>query len=469
MNNENEIGRSEETNASIGKMISYSFGDIVAFYLSGAYTVFIFFFYEVEVGLSTVLVGLALVIFALWNAVNAPLVGFLTDKPFKWTKKWGMRTPWILIGVFPALLFYILIFLPPNVDVKTNPWPIFWYMVITLCVFNTCYTLFTVHFWGTFANQFRSDYERRKASVYDNIIPFMGAFLLTLIPPLFIIYGNKESYALAAIINMSIMVVFMFISIPGIRESEELKKIFIQGYENAEKISFFKTLKTLFRLKNFRINVLTLLLVATSLTLNSASTLYFFKDILGLPYSYAVLTITAYFVSVIISIPFWSWIAKKIGHAQTFTLGILLVSLSYIPYLWINTIEEAIIFTFIGGIGFGAFFYMILTVFADINDEVALELGKRQDATVSGIRTFFDRLGILFQAIIIVLVHINTGYNPDPNATQTPLAIWGIRIHMALIPFVFTLIAFFVMYKWFDLKGEKKEKIFAELKEKGLK
>ena len=216
MKNEDEIFNSGERPVSIGRMISYSFGDIVAFYLSGAYIVFIFFFYEVEVGLSVVLVGLALVIYAIWNAVNAPLIGYLTDKPFKWTERWGMRFPWILIGVFPALLFYVLIFLPPNIDVKTNPWPIFWYMVITLCLFNTFYTLFTAHFWGTFANQFRSDYERRKASVYDNIIPFVGAFVLTLIPPLIIVYGNKESYFLAALIDVLIMLIFIIISIPGI-------------------------------------------------------------------------------------------------------------------------------------------------------------------------------------------------------------------------------------------------------------
>jgi Na+/melibiose symporter-like transporter len=66
-------------------------------------------------------------------------------------------------------------------------------------------------------------------------------------------------------------------------------------------------------------------------------------------------------------------------------------------------------------------------------------------------------------------VHVITGYNPDPGAIQTQLAIWGIRIHMALIPFILTFIGFFIMFKWFDLKGEKKERIFEQLKEKGLK
>ena len=48
-----------------------------------------------------------------------------------------------------------------------------------------------------------------------------------------------------------------------------------------------------------------------------------------------------------------------------------------------------------------------------------------------------------------------TGYNQDPTATQTALAIWGIRIHRGLIPMIFCLVAGVVMLIGYDLKGEK--------------
>ena len=108
-----ENNQSERIEASSKKMASWAFGDIIGYYLSTAYGTFIFFFYEVEIGLSVLLVGLALVIFAIWNALNDPLVGYITDKPFKWTKKRGYRYPWIMIGVFPTLLCYFLLYTPP--------------------------------------------------------------------------------------------------------------------------------------------------------------------------------------------------------------------------------------------------------------------------------------------------------------------------------------------------------------------
>ena len=62
-------------------------------------------------------------------------------------------------------------------------------------------------------------------------------------------------------------------------------------------------------------------------------------------------------------------------------------------------------------------------------------------------------------------MHILTAYNPDPHVVQTPLAQWGIRIHLALIPSSLTLIGFFILYFFYDLKAEKKAFIKSQLRE----
>ena len=79
--------------APTSKMISYGFGYLIINYLLGAYTRIVFYYYEVEVGLPVLYVGLAFVIYAVWNMFNDPLLGYFTDRPRKWTKRWGMRAP----------------------------------------------------------------------------------------------------------------------------------------------------------------------------------------------------------------------------------------------------------------------------------------------------------------------------------------------------------------------------------------
>ncbi len=149
-------------------------------------------------------------------------------------------------------------------------------------------------------------------------------------------------------------------------------------------------------------------------------------------------------------------------------LGALLVSIALTSGLWITTLWETILVQFLGGIAFGGFIIMIRPSAADVNDEFTVMTGRHQEGMLSRIRTFFFRFSLIFQAIILTVVHILTGYNPDPHAVQTPLAQWGIRIHLALIPSLLTLVGFFILYLYYDLTEEKKEWVKKKLKEMRL-
>jgi len=156
MSKESEIDFSEWEQASPKKMMSYSLGFLISTHLGGFLTAFVFYYYEVEVGLPVLLLGLAFIIFTLWNMVNDPLIGYLTDRPFRWTKKWGMRFPWILIGGIPMLICWFLLFTSPDADLD-NPWPVFWYFIIVSCLMDTFYSLYTTHLNAGYTTHFRSD------------------------------------------------------------------------------------------------------------------------------------------------------------------------------------------------------------------------------------------------------------------------------------------------------------------------
>ncbi|MFW9972600.1 MAG: MFS transporter [Candidatus Odinarchaeota archaeon] len=54
------------------------------------------FFYNVKLGLRPDLIGLAWMIFSVWNAVNDPLFGFIGDRTK--SEKYGRRIPYIRFG-----------------------------------------------------------------------------------------------------------------------------------------------------------------------------------------------------------------------------------------------------------------------------------------------------------------------------------------------------------------------------------
>jgi Na+/melibiose symporter-like transporter len=66
------------------------------------------------------------------------------------------------------------------------------------------------------------------------------------------------------------------------------------------------------------------------------------------------------------------------------------------------------------------------------------------------------------------VVHIATGYNPNPDATQTPTAILGIRLLSSVFPAIFAVIGGIALILWYDLKGQKLMEMKSKLKECGL-
>ncbi|MHA1723408.1 MAG: MFS transporter [Promethearchaeota archaeon] len=449
-------------------MVSYSFLFVISGVLINNYNVLVFYFYEVEVGLPVVLVGIAFIIYALWNMINDPIVGYLTDRPLRWTRKWGLRAPWIVFSVIPTILLFFLLFIPPNINPKINPWPVFWYMVLMTCLYDTFYSIYTEHFSGGFANQFRSDEDRRKASIYTQIMPVLFGFIIGLVPLVFIEYGNKSSFEMVGLLLFLILGILFIVSIPGIKESEEVKERYLQGYKNKKTISFFKLIKIAMTRKNFMLSLLAYTLYTAAYTLYQASIIYFVKDILRLELDVAIFFNISYFLGALISAPLWGRFAKRVGHITTYILGLLLMGVSFFPLLWISTLIEVIVYSVLGGIANSCFTIMVMPIVSDCYDEVSVIIGKHQEATLLGIRNFFIRISLILQGIIISLVHVLTGYNPNPNAIQTRLALFGIRIHMGLIPTILCILGALGMIFWYDLKGEKKKVIQQKLQEMGL-
>jgi len=87
---------------------------------SATINLFYIFYYNIVIGLELWQIFIIVVINTLWAGLNDPLIGWITDRNFKWTRKWGRRFPWITIGGALLIFSYTLIFTPPNVDPESG-------------------------------------------------------------------------------------------------------------------------------------------------------------------------------------------------------------------------------------------------------------------------------------------------------------------------------------------------------------
>lgn len=459
--------------ASNKKMISYSF---VFFTFSMFGYGNIYALYEINVfgaaGLSVAdagfLVALVMGLFTIWNMINDPLCGWLTDRPMRWTKKWGMRFPWILIGIFPTIFFWFLLWVPPEAN-AADPWPIFLYLLIILCLFDFFFSIYSTQALGAYPVHFRSEEDRRKAGVLVMAFGGIAVFSFAIINSLTLNINDKSTFATAAIIIVIVQLIGVVLFIPGVRETEEITNLFLWGYEHSDKISFIQALKTALTAKNFMISTIAYLLFSCSATLIGASSLYWYNYGINTPYSYLTLAAIFQLVCYIIFMPLWSKVANKIGTFKTYTLGLILTGISSVfAFLFVRDFTMEMIMQPLYGASNACFYIMIQPILSDCYDEVTVKTGRHQEASMLGVRNFFFRLAVFVSTFSIAIVHIITAYDISPGAIQSDSAIMGVRLHSTLIPALFNFIGALVFYVFYNLYGKKKEEMKQKMIEMGL-
>ncbi|MHA2268729.1 MAG: MFS transporter [Promethearchaeota archaeon] len=375
------------------KMYGYGFGYIIVNYLLLYGLSNMDYFYRVVIGVSAELILALMIIFALWNMINDPLLGYLTDKPLKWTKRFGLRAPWIVVMTVPMLVFFILIWtVPTGVDDTSK----FIYIVFTVCLFDMFFSIYNDHLYGGYTNQFPSKFERRKSFMIMTVMLFITLIVMSVIQSRII--GEGETTAGPYIINAIVMVVLMIIfTIPtikyGIGESEEMKTMFIEKHKSADKASFIEVTKTALKTKNFRISLIGYTVQVTATTLWNAAQIYFFVDVYGLDLARQQIPLLLSIIAAIASIPFWSNFTRKGNFKRTYWVAFLLHGLTFLPFLVMLAIPFGsdtfitlhTIFLFIMNIFYAGEVTMLMPVASDTYDEVALKLGKRSDATFDAV------------------------------------------------------------------------------------
>jgi Na+/melibiose symporter-like transporter len=291
---------------------------------------------------------------------------------------------------------------------------------------------------------------------------------MTLIGSFTIQYGNRGSFIIWATIITILLAIFNIILFTGIKESDEMKQMFITSYEKAEETSFFQTMKVALGTRNFAVSLSGYTLSITSTSLFSASLIFMYKDVYRIPYALGALPALAGTIVGILFIPFWTNFSRKHGFKKTYYTAYIIHGFCFLPFLFTTNIIVHTIFFCIYNIFYIGEVTMLMPVASDTYDEVSSKMERRVDATLVGVRTFFFRVAFLVIAVVIGLVHILTAYDPNPAAIQSELAILGIRIHTALIPGLMMIIMGLIFKKFYTLEGAEKEALVSKLKDLGI-
>ncbi len=464
-NSNSDIGIVRHSRLNIA---SYNTGQYVMEFINAVQGFMLFYFYEAEIGLNSVLVGVGLIIYAVWDALNDLLIGYIVDRPFRFTKKWGRRFPWMVVFFIPMLFTFLLIFSPPQVSPTEHPWEIFTWLIFSTCLFDTVESFFSINYYSMFPYKLRTSQERLTSASFSVYISMVGIVFGFIIPPMIIVFGNLDSFVLMAWLTVVLCLVPFPLLIPGIREEKPLINNYLQNYNKDKKESFLAALKDVFQTKSF---IFYMIFVFTYHVLNStieASIAYFVRFVLLEPADIMTFVMVFLLLGSLIAVPFWYLYSKKVhNYRRTIMLAaVVMITLGFLMS-FVFDLTSFMILAFIYGLGLGGFISIMDPVLSDCIDESIVRTGKRREGFFQSMNFLESNLSRVVQAGILTITHELTGF-VEGASVQPESAILGIRLHMGFIPAIIFLIGFIIFWKFYYITPKKSTEIKEQLIELGI-
>jgi len=298
---------------------------------------------------------------------------------------------------------------------------------------------------------------------------------------MFITEGVAPSYITSALVTVVGGFVFFLFSIPGIREPKHVLDYYKERKErglDTKVESFFKSAKTALSNKLFVLKALFFFGYQVSAVMIQTSAFYIVAFLLDGDPGVISFLLGAMLLGSLISVPLWTLFAKRVNDNRKLGIiaGIILV-LTFIPLIFAWDLISWMIFLVFFGVGVGGHWYIDVPLLTDVLDDIAVKTKKRQQSIYYGYQAFFARFSGTFIAITISITHLLTGFVEGKTTLgelilANPLgyktALFGIRLHSAIIPAIFALVLLLIFWAWYDLTPDKVAANKKKLKELGI-
>ena len=397
-----------------------------SFGLESTYKVFwgfYVFFYVDMLGLAVALIAIINIIYAIWDALNDPLVGYLSDNT---RTRWGRRRPWLLTGLPFYLAFLVLTYAVPEAFRQGNA--LFWYALVIILLFETAFTVMGVNYTALFPELFQGFRERTRASAYYQGFSMSGELVgFGLAPLIYALYGFGPMAVFFAVIAG----ITLFIGI--VRSTEDPRA------QEAPPLDLKDAFGDVLQDRPFWLFAIALTFLTFTTGLYTLATPFWVKYTLNASPQTTSLIFATVFIVAILAVSLWSRLIRSWGVKRAWMWAIGVMALSAIVLGLTTNLILGVIGAAVAGAGLAGIKVCREMIMANLVTQSLARTGHRREGIYYSLLRFFGKLSKILEALALILLAVLFGYisgeDPGPNPDT------AFRFLISVLPFVFLVFA----------------------------
>ncbi|MEO0867397.1 MAG: MFS transporter [Cyanobacteria bacterium J06642_11] len=435
--------------------LAYGAGDFGAGLTSNLLAFSFLIFLTNVAGLEPLMAGTVLLIGKIWDAVNDPLVGILSDRT---RTRWGRRYPWIVLTGLPFGLTFLFNWLVPDAQLTnqvtqlinhivpgfTEQTALFCYYVVVSITFQVFFTTTNLPY-STLTAEMTEDYdERTELTSFRLAFSLAGAVLILAIGLVVgqLVADVQRQYQILGALGGGISIITIYWCVLGTFNHAQQQSAYrgrtLNESQASEDETFLDQLQIVFSNRPFLFVVGIYLFSWLALQITATIIPFYVTFWMGAEdYFLAALLVQG---TAIIMMFVCNQLAKRVGKKGLYFLGSGLWILVQIALFFLQPGQLGALYLLCIFASFGvATAYVVpWSILPDVIELNELETGQRSEGAFYAFMTLLQKIGLAAGIFLVSLALETSGFIKEA-AQQPDSALLAIRFFMGPVPLALLL------------------------------
>ena len=420
--------------------IIYGSGDFGLSSFNTLRLIFYAIFLTDVVGLDPRLASVGTLVGIIWDAINDPIVGLLSDRIKN--DRFGKRRSFLAFFSIPFGLSFMILWWAPPFESEILVLAI---VTMAFMLTDTLQSLVSVPYFSM-TPELTTDYNERTAVTgFRMFFNLMGSLIVAILAPTIVKSTmasgatQQQGYLVVSAMFGAITIVPFLLIAFFVKEQIDptdpevplpFREVLSTAWENVP----FRFAAAIYMLNWLTFDFIALMLPYFLTYWVADGDLLATTTILGTEIALESLALGVLLITAVVTLPLWNFLSKRYGKRHAYIVGLLFWAAVQIGVLWVSkgNMTATLIIAVLAGIGASAGHILPDAIFPDVMEWDELRVGHRHEGIYYGVKNFTRKLTGAFAIFVALQVLGWFGYQAPPEgalvASQTESTLTVIRV-----------------------------------------